>query len=607
MDFNIKPWWYWGSVLSVTLMMFLMVNFMWPDKEYRTRTIDGDGRGYYDYLPTLVLHGTVDFKQAFEHQKENQPPGYLGHNFHKVNGVYVNKFTVGTALMILPFFVIAHVLSPLFGFPADGYSLLYQYEVALAALWWLWVGLFFLIKLLKSYHIPDNVSFLVVLFLLTGTNLFHYAFVDVAFSHIYSFGVITAFLYVTRQLFLNFSIKRLTLAAFLLGWIVLIRPVNFLVVLIVPFFAPDLKSLREMTNRIFSSFKTWLVPVLFFLLAISPQLLINYLQTGNPVVYGYKGEGFYFFNPHLAGFLFGYKKGWFVYTPVMLLLIPALYGLFRKSKHHFWVFIGFLFILIYVFSSWWNWYYGDGFGMRPMVEYYSLFTVVIALWVISTRKYFKLFVLFIALLFSVLNMVQSYQYFVGIITPDSMTKKAYWHQFFKTSNEYRNVVGSSDEYFYGKLSGEPLLFSVNDFEHKQPGWSWEKSLDSSHYKSPVHALLFSKDKEFGGEYKQTLRKVSSGKRYYLKLTSFCFETIKNAALGALFVVDIRNESGVLKYYKGSELKRLPDKQVNRWWRAHAGYIMPPLKPGDQLKVYIWNKNKNRFYVDDFSVSLYEIY
>ena len=198
-----RPATFWKIIVVFTLGLFLIVNFIWPDDAFRTRTIDGDGRGYYDYLPTLFIYHTVDFKQAFDYEKANQPPGYLGHNFHEVDGIYINKFTVGTALMILPFFLIAHVLSPLFGLPADGYSLLYQYETALAALFWLWVGIFFLWRLLRSYRIPDKISFWIILLLVLGTNLLYYALVDVAFSHVYSFAAIAGFLYVVRKLYEN--------------------------------------------------------------------------------------------------------------------------------------------------------------------------------------------------------------------------------------------------------------------------------------------------------------------------------------------------------------------------------------------------------------------
>ena len=33
--------------------------------------------------------------------------------------------------------------------------------------------------------------------------------------------------------------------------------------------------------------------------------------------------------------------------------------------------------IIYLFSSWWCWWFGGGFGMRPMIDYYPLFIIPI--------------------------------------------------------------------------------------------------------------------------------------------------------------------------------------------------------------------------------------
>ena len=607
MDFNIKPSVYWGVIISLTLLMFLMVNFVWPDDSYRTRAIDGDGSGYYDYLPTLVLNHSVDFKQTFNFEKANHPLDYLGHNFHRVGKGYINKFPVGTALMILPFFLIAHLLSPWFGLPDDGYSLLFQYEAALAALWWLWVGLFFLRKLLQSYHISDGVSFWIVLFTFTGTNLFYYAFVDVAFSHVYSFAAMAAFLFFTRELFVNYNLKWLALASFLLGWIVLIRPINILVLLSIPLLATNKRVFTKVGGEILGSFKKLSIIILMFLVAISPQLIINFLQTGKPVLYSYQGEGFYLFHPHISDFLFSFRKGWFVYTPLLLLLFPALLSLYKKSKYHFYALLLFILILVYIFSSWWNWFYGDGFGMRPMVDFYSLFALMIAWWVVNLSARYKKVLLFISFLFVGLNVVQSFQYFRGIIHVDSMTQKAYWHQFLRTADLYRDVVGSEDECFYGSLSRDPVIVSLNTFENPVKGWSKVSNLDSSYYFSPDHSVKFTDKFEFSSAFQYRLGDDAFKKKFYLKQKVYYYESTINAVLNTLFVVDIRDDSGRLIFYKSFPIKRLPDDAVQQWKPAHIGVILPRMEPGYIIKAYLWNKGKTDFFIDNMEVSLYVIH
>ncbi len=607
MDLNIKPIIFWYLLFLVTTGLFLMVNFVWPDGNYRQQTIDGDGRGYYDYLPTIFINKTVDFKQAFEYEKAAQPLEYLGHNFHKVNHVYINKFPVGTALMILPFYLVAQTVLTIAGWPADGRSILFQYAVALAALWWLWVGVFFLRKLIKNYPVSEISTLLVVSGLLFGTNLFHYAFVDVAFSHVYSFAVITAFLYFSRRTFLTRQKRCVLISTFLFGLIVLIRPVNGLVILAVPLLADSLAGFEKNIRALFGSFKTVLLMVLMFLLGIFPQLIINYLQTGNPVVYGYQEEGFTFLHPHFVDFLFGFKKGWLVYTPFMLLLFPATLALWRKSKFHFWSFLFFLSIVVYIFSSWWNWYYGDGFGMRPMVEYYGLFTLVIALWVDVLKPMAKKIVLVVIVLFSALNLVQTYQYSKGIIDVDSMNREAYEYVFLQTSDNYRNVVGSGDESFYGHLTEKPLLKTTNSFDVVTSGWTVSKSIDTAVFISLPASYAFNAEVPYSASFSFIADSVISRNRLYVKLGLYYWEPALNAVQEALYVVDVRDSLNDLKFYKTFRIKRLPDKEFRHWRKSHIGVLMPELEVGDKVKVYCWNRAQTQFNIDDFKIVLYGIY
>ncbi len=607
MDLNIKHSSLWWLLLLVTVILFLLVNFVWPDGNYRLQTIDGDGRGYYDYLPTLFIDKTVDFKQTFEYEKTSQPLEYLGHNFHEINGVYINKFTVGTALMILPFYWVAQVVSLIAGLPADGHSILFQYAVALAALAWLWVGFFFFRKLLRSYKISESIIVATVLGLLLATNLFHYAFVEVAFSHVYSFAAITSFLYFSRLVFIVKDKKYALLSAFTLGLVVLIRPVNGLVILAVPVLADNPEDIQKSVVRLFGSFKTGLLIALMFLSGIFPQLLINYLQTGNPIVYGYRGEGFDFLHPHLAAFLFGFKKGWFVYTPVMLLLIPAMIASWRKSKHLFWSFLLFFTILVYVFSSWWNWYYGDGFGMRPMVEYYGLFGLITALWIEKQKLFYKRLVLLVVVVFSMLNVVQTYQYSKGIIDVDSMTREAYRYVFLRISDQYRNVIGSGDESYYGKLTNKPLLESVHSFDAKIGGWSATLSPDTGVFKSSPKSFRFSQDVPYSPSFSFVADSLYTSHKLYLKLSLNYFEPTVDASVHALYVVDIRDSLSRLKFYKAFRIKRLSDKVIRRWRKSHIGIVLPNLNRRDKVKLYCWNKRLRSFNIDDFRVALYGIH
>ena len=68
--------------------------------------------------------------------------------------------SLGLALLLLPFFLIAHLLSYFLSYPMDGYSLLYQYAISIAALFYLWLGCKYLMRLVtKSGATSQNCCF----------------------------------------------------------------------------------------------------------------------------------------------------------------------------------------------------------------------------------------------------------------------------------------------------------------------------------------------------------------------------------------------------------------------------------------------------------------
>ena len=589
-------------IVPVTLLLFVTVNFIWPETAYRTKFIIGDGRGHYVYLPNVCINKSFDFKDIYEEEIKDRP-GFIGHNFHKIHNVYVNKFPVGTAVMISPFFCIAHQIAKHTKFKADGFSLPYQYAVAVAALFWLLTGLYFLKKTLILYNIDDNVITFTLLFLVLATNLFHQGFVDTSMSHVYSFAAISMFIYYSKKFFTGNKTEYLISTGFLLGLIFLIRQVNILILFAIPFIAGDKTTLIKKIKLLFTSGKNFLKFFVPFILAVSPQLIINIIQTGNIYVYGYKGEGFNFFHPETVKFLFSFQKGWFIYTPAMLLLFPALISLYKISKYQFYTFVIFISVLIYVFSSWWNWFFGDSFGMRPMVDYYSVFAVVIAIMIDRLNKKKKIFIYGFVAILAFLNIFQSYQYFKKIIHVDSMDFKAYKYVFLKSSDEYINSIGSDPEYYNGKLS-PPLFLSENAFNNKK----WKNPPLKKLNRDSSGKLYFALNKKniFSPSLAIQADTNLSGKKLYIKLSAVYQENDTNAAKKAFFTVNVKNNKGKDIFYKAFSLKKVPDNVLNKKILFKSGMKLPVLSNGNIIKVYIWNKGGKRLNLYKTSVSIHEI-
>ena len=134
-------------LLAATLLLAFFITNFDKFKSDNLKFIDGDGSGLYAYLPQLILHHSVDFKEIFEIEKQQKSLDFTGHYFHEVNGVTINKFSSGEALLQLPFFLLAWILSFIFGFPPDGYSVFFQLGVAFAALFWAFIGMLYFLQI----------------------------------------------------------------------------------------------------------------------------------------------------------------------------------------------------------------------------------------------------------------------------------------------------------------------------------------------------------------------------------------------------------------------------------------------------------------------------
>jgi hypothetical protein len=167
------------------------------------------------------------------------------------------------------------------------------------------------------------------------------------------------------------------------------------------------------------------------------------------VAYTYNDEGFFFNNPQFIRGLFSYRKGWLVYTPVMLFALAGLVILAIKNRRLFWPVILFTAINMYIVFSWWSWWYGGGFGQRALIESYAVLSIPLAAfmaWVLGKKWYLQSVVLLLSAWFVFLNIFQTRQYYFGSIHWEGMTREAYWNSFlrYRPSQEFWQLIRQPD-------------------------------------------------------------------------------------------------------------------------------------------------------------------
>lgn len=549
--------------------------------------IDGDGKGYYLYLPVIFID------QNFSHQAIDD------RFILEENGRGANKYYAGTALCMLPFFLIACAISFVLGIEITGYSAPFEFMIGLAALFYFIAGLVFLSKLLKLFQLDKTSVSFSLIFIALGSNLFNYVFVEPAMSHVYSWCFISGFLYFLKAFLLEHKARDIYWAALFLGIIILIRPINGIVVLSIPFIAQEVFHLRRFFHVPFI-----LKSAAILLGILSIQLILWKAQTGNFIIHSYKNEGFYFSNPELWNCLFSFRKGLFVYSPIILIALLGSLVFWKKNRFAFFAFTSFFLLLVFIISSWWNWFYGPSFGQRAFIDFYAVLAIPLAFTIEKIQQAnWRKTVLLICFACVFLNLIQTYQYKKLILSSWDMNFQKYAYVFLKTSSNYRNCLGGNNDLpLYNEI--RKSIFSLHDDFEKLPSnakvCTW---VDKQHgrvcdYFDRDYNLLFTIP---------TNQSFLSKRALFAEIKLDRFESDKHSFNEAFCVIEYKNSQGEIYYNYSFKLNDYPHTQFKVWDRYSYSVELKKIKSRqDTIRIYVWNQSKAHFYLDNVQIELFSI-
>ena len=190
--------------------------------------------------------------------------------------------------------------------------------------------------------------------------------------------------------------------------------------------------------------------LLMFILVWSPQLIYWKYISGSFFYYSYPDEqGFFFLNPQLFDTLFSWRKGFFIYTPVMMFAFVGIGLLYKKQKGFFWPILIYFLVTWYIISSWWSWWYGGSFGLRPFIDSYAVFSIGLATfitWLFKTKWIPKALLGLLFLMSISLGVWHFNRYYGGSIHWAGMTREAYFDSFWlkRPSPEFNKKVRLPD-------------------------------------------------------------------------------------------------------------------------------------------------------------------
>lgn len=421
--------------LLLTLGLFVFHVFQKDFSNPYERPIAGDAQAYYAYLPALFIYHDLAYNFIEQVNQKYYPASHQKSFLKPAGNGKVNKTFPGVAILYLPFFLLAHTLALLFGFDADGYSLIYQVCFDIGLWFYLALGLVLMQYVLSQLNLSRKSVLLAIVVVVLGTNIVFYSVYDQSVTHIYNLFMVNGFMAFILHYKDTNKFKALAISFVFLALMGITRPTNVLVLGLLLFFIPDFQFYKHLTGTVlkpkrFIQITAIVLPILFI-----PFVLWK-LQTGQWLVYSYGEEGFDFAHPHFREFLFSYLKGWFTYTPIALFIVVAgFYSLYKKNKKQVFIGVPFMLLLVYIFSSWWCWYYGAGMSQRVMIDYTLLLAYLLAVFIDNSSWFTKTFTPKKAIVFGVfsativLNFAQAFQIRYGILPGGSATKAQYWDNF----------------------------------------------------------------------------------------------------------------------------------------------------------------------------------
>ena len=586
---------------SLIIILFLSYNYRWTGKNgHNIQTvISSDGKGYYAYLPAIFINNNL--------HDLNSNPIYT--NNYKGNNII--KYHAGVALLQAPFFLIAHIFALSTNYEPDGFSIPYQVLISLSALCYLAVGLIMLFRFLLLFKLMRKSALFATLIILFGSNLLYYSVYAGSMAHVYSFFLISTFSYFTKKMLISFQNRHLIILGIITGLIILVRPSNGIVILL-PFVLSDGQTqIKTFIYNLKQNLKHISISILASFCIISIQFLLWYWQSGSFLIWSYKSEGFYLTNPQIFNVLFSYRKGLFIYTPILLFSLIGLILHYKQNKFQFITISGFLLLLVYIISSWWNWYYGDSYGHRAFIDYLVIFALFLGLLLdkLNSTIYKAIAGLVISCCI-LLNMIQSYQYYSGIMDHFNMNRDKYHYIFLKTSDEYINKLGGNMDIQPYNITEFTLVNSVAvDFDEMEycPLYVNRSCVVKEETDQSLNQAFSYDQNEFGLSY--TVPIDSSFLNHgitYVESSLRRKETSRNSSSDALFIIAINDNCDSNFYYYKFKLNDVPDQPVNEWKYYNYAFIIPELKSlDDKIKIYIWNINNQSFLIDDFSMNFYQ--
>jgi hypothetical protein len=590
-------------LISIVFISFYRFSNINPKRE-----IAWDILGYYLPLPASFVYGDpllTNIQWLKELNDEEHLAGTLYMVSSNDKGEPMFFFFFGMSYFYFPFFLIGHFSAWLGNYPIDGFSPPYQYALVVGAVIYTIIGLLIFRKILLNFF-SDKTAALIILTTVFGTNYVHHFTISNLETIPVIFMLVNVVIWYTIKWHEIQKLKYILLISSAIALIALVKPSEIVVGLIPLLWGVDsVASAKAKFAQLLKHRKQLLLATLLGIIIVSPQLLYWLLKTGNILYDSYKnpGVGLDFFSPHIPEVLFSFRKGWLLYTPIMVFYLAGFWFLYKAKRDVFFALFIYFLVSFYIISSWSEWWYGAGFSNRPLIATYPVLAIAFGFLLENLWKkniLFRSSFVAILLVLVLLNQFQWWQFKNYLIDPYRTTKKSYMAVFLKTKTPenfndlllvYRDFTGSMVFDNREKYISRTLLY--NNFDSLS-----SKKENIKHDHENAYYCVKSND-EFALSYKIKYRDLT--KKYYAWISvRFKYRNFTNIA--PFLTITMSRKEGNYAYYSF-----VPKSNSDSSWAENEFvYMTPEIRNiNDELMIYFWNRDKGNFCVDDFEIRVYE--
>jgi hypothetical protein len=509
-----------------------------------------------------------------------------------------------TFLVICIIFLIVHFTGDTKGFTVMG-SLLYL-GVSFA-------GLELIRRTLLFYfsELAVSVTLLIIAF---GTNLFNLVALDYNLQPLVLFSLSTLILFSVAQWHMNPKTPYAVLMGLAIGCFSL-----FMATGIIAFLVPVLwgvynkTSWEEKISLVKRNKEQFWHFIGYFLILFLTPVILGVISPGEIKLFSFTLPGiFYSFSSWLWEDLFSFAHGWLIYSPIMLLALIGFYYFARSYRQFFYSVFLFVFLGLFMESSWSKLGSTEVFGQIAFIPYYGFlalpFAALIARILKGGRTLVTLFTLILVLLMG-LNVFQTWQFNEGIILKSGMTSDAYALAFGRTyltgveqQIEKRLEPDLTSE-FQNESKSRKSLLAFYDFEDINV--PYKSKLENAIVKSGNLALMMDSTTQFSPVFKMSFKDFTDKPRVGLRITVSVFSYTTKGLADLNLVFSAMHER---MNYRYARLK-LSDLNLKTgvWNTVSFDYQIPiSHAPDDVIVSYVWYPGSSPVYIDDLKYEAFEL-